>query len=399
MWRHRGPLGRARRRRVPARRHGPTRRLRPRSARSRRRSSTRARTACTSPRRRSCTEPARSAASRRCSSASSIVTLVGRHFDPHELWQTVQRERVTQMAIVGDAFAKPMLRALEEAEAAGTPYDLSSLAADHQLGRDVVGRGEAGADGSAASFICFDSLGSSEGVGFAGSITTPGAEHMTAKFTIGARTKVFTRRRHRGRAGIGRESDGSRSAATSRSATTRTRRSPTRRSSTIDGAALVGARRLRERRGRRHDHAARPRLGRHQLRRREDLPRRGRRSGEAAPGGGDCLVVGIPDERFGEAVTAVVSLRPDDRGVARRARGRARVARALQAPARVRHRRPMSCAARTARPTTSGRRRPRPARRATSSSASEPTLASTSRPLRIKRSSPSIVISVPPYFE
>ena len=57
--------------------------------------------------------------SRRCSLGGAIVTLVGRHFDPHELWQTVQRERVTQMAIVGDAFAKPMLRALEEAEADG----------------------------------------------------------------------------------------------------------------------------------------------------------------------------------------------------------------------------------------------------------------------------------------
>ena len=44
---------------------------------------------------------------------AAIVTLVGRHFDPHELWETVQRERVTQMAIVGDTFAKPMVRALE----------------------------------------------------------------------------------------------------------------------------------------------------------------------------------------------------------------------------------------------------------------------------------------------
>ena len=50
---------------------------------------------------------------------AGIVTLENRHFDAHELWQTVQRERVTQMAIVGDAFAKPMVRALEEAEAAG----------------------------------------------------------------------------------------------------------------------------------------------------------------------------------------------------------------------------------------------------------------------------------------
>ncbi len=58
----------------------------------------------------------------------TIVTLESRSFDPHELWQVVARERVTNMAIVGDAFAKPMLRALEEAEASGEPYDISSLA-------------------------------------------------------------------------------------------------------------------------------------------------------------------------------------------------------------------------------------------------------------------------------
>ena len=73
-----------------------------------------------------------------------IVTLVGRHFDADELWRTVERERVTQMAIVGDAFAKPMVKALEEAEADGEPYDISSLGADDQQRRDVVGRGEAG---------------------------------------------------------------------------------------------------------------------------------------------------------------------------------------------------------------------------------------------------------------
>jgi fatty-acyl-CoA synthase len=57
----------------------------------------------------------------------TIVTLEGRHFDADELWRTVERKRVSQMAIVGDAFAKPMLRALDEARDAGRPYDLSSL--------------------------------------------------------------------------------------------------------------------------------------------------------------------------------------------------------------------------------------------------------------------------------
>ena len=61
----------------------------------------------------------------------AIVTLESRTFDPHELWRVVQERRVTQMAIVGDAFAKPMVRALDEADAEGTPYDISSLGAHH----------------------------------------------------------------------------------------------------------------------------------------------------------------------------------------------------------------------------------------------------------------------------
>src|SRR5436190_14799591 len=114
---------------------------------------------------------------------TGIVTLENRHFDAHELWQTVQRERVTQMAIVGDAFAKPMVRALEEAEARGEPYDVSSLGLiissgvmwSSEVKQALMRRGQ---------FICYDSLGSSEGVGFAGSITAAGADAPTAKFTI-----------------------------------------------------------------------------------------------------------------------------------------------------------------------------------------------------------------------
>src|SRR5262245_5401762 len=122
---------------------------------------------------------------------ASIVTLVDRHFDPHEMWATVQRERVTQMAIVGDAFAKPMLRALEEAEARGEPYEISSL--QLVISSGVMWSAEVKhALMQRGSFVCFDSLGSSEGVGFAGSISAPGAEQKTAKFTIGASTKVFT---------------------------------------------------------------------------------------------------------------------------------------------------------------------------------------------------------------
>ena len=121
----------------------------------------------------------------------TIVTLENRHFDPHELWQTVQRERVTQIAIVGDAFAKPMLRALDEADARGEPYDLSSLVLvissgvmwSESVKRALIER---------HPIIAYDSLGSSEGVGFANAITSTDSKGETAKFGIGPNTKVFT---------------------------------------------------------------------------------------------------------------------------------------------------------------------------------------------------------------
>ena len=44
-----------------------------------------------------------------------------------EIWRTVARERVMCMIIVGDAFARPMLDALEEAKSRGETLDLSCL--------------------------------------------------------------------------------------------------------------------------------------------------------------------------------------------------------------------------------------------------------------------------------
>ena len=44
----------------------------------------------------------------------TAVLLEQRGLDPVEVWDTVEREGVQQLIIVGDAFAKPMLRALDE---------------------------------------------------------------------------------------------------------------------------------------------------------------------------------------------------------------------------------------------------------------------------------------------
>jgi 3-oxocholest-4-en-26-oate---CoA ligase len=52
-----------------------------------------------------------------------VVLLNGRRFDPAELWDVAARERATTVVVVGDAFARPMLKALDEAPG----RDLSSV--------------------------------------------------------------------------------------------------------------------------------------------------------------------------------------------------------------------------------------------------------------------------------
>jgi acyl-CoA synthetase (AMP-forming)/AMP-acid ligase II len=121
----------------------------------------------------------------------TIVTLESRAFDADELWRAVQRNGVTQMAIVGDAFGKPMSRALERAEAEDQPYDLSSLGVVISSG--VMWTAEVKeALMTRAGCICLDSLGSSEGVGFASQISIPGVEATTAKFQIGEYATVLS---------------------------------------------------------------------------------------------------------------------------------------------------------------------------------------------------------------
>lgn len=55
----------------------------------------------------------------------NVVVMLSR-FDPHEVWRTVEREKVNNLSITGDAMARPMVEALEEL---GGPdaLDLSSL--------------------------------------------------------------------------------------------------------------------------------------------------------------------------------------------------------------------------------------------------------------------------------
>jgi fatty-acyl-CoA synthase len=109
--------------------------------------------------------------------------------DPDELWRAVDNNKVAQVAIVGDAFAKPMLRTLQEAPK-GT-YDLSSIATIISSGVMWSTEVKRGLLEYMPNAIMTDSFGASEAVGLGSSLMTKDGEIATAKFQIGERCKVF----------------------------------------------------------------------------------------------------------------------------------------------------------------------------------------------------------------
>ena len=240
----------------------------------------------------------------------TVVTLESRAFDPHELWRVVEQRRVTQMAIVGDAFAKPMLRALDEADADGRPYDISSLALivssgvmwSAEVKEKLVARG---------NMFLLDSLGSSEAVGMANSMSGPGSATATAHFTIGEDAKVFADDGTEvvpgsgdigvlavgGHIPAGYYKDEAKSASTFRTFAGR-RWSVPGDFATVDADGTITL------------------LGRGSVcinsGGEKVFPEEVEEAVKRHPSVADALVVGVPDERFGEAVTAVIGLRPGE---------------------------------------------------------------------------------------
>ena len=119
-----------------------------------------------------------------------VVTLTeNKKFDPENLWTTVEREGVTSMAIVGDAFGKPMLQCLD---ANPGRWNVSSVLAIISSGVMWSAEVKQGLLKHMPQAALTDSFGASEAVGFGSSITTADGGTQTSKFEIGPACKVFT---------------------------------------------------------------------------------------------------------------------------------------------------------------------------------------------------------------
>ena len=120
-----------------------------------------------------------------------VVTLESRSLDPHELLATVEQHGVTSLTIVGDSFAKPIIRALDEGKPDGDPYDTSSIGMfissgvmwTSEVKQQILDRIE--------QAVLVDAIGSSEG-SMGTQITMKGVPSETATFSKMPETKVFT---------------------------------------------------------------------------------------------------------------------------------------------------------------------------------------------------------------
>jgi 3-oxocholest-4-en-26-oate---CoA ligase len=237
----------------------------------------------------------------------TVVTIPSLGLEPDRIWRLVEQHRVTDLVIVGDAFARPLLGALDDAAARGNPYDLSSL--QRIISSGVMWSAET-KEGLLRhhDMVLIDVIGSSEG-GMGNSITTRTLKPATARFQLNAGVKVITddgrivqpgsgeigRIATPGLVPLGYYKDPEKSARTFRE---------------IDGVrysfpgdyATVDAEGAITLLGRGN---ACINTGGEKV-----FPEEVEEAIKRHPDIEDCLVVGVPDPRFGERVVAVASARP-----------------------------------------------------------------------------------------
>ena len=106
----------------------------------------------------------------------TIVLLGTRSFDADEVWSLVVARRVTQISLVGDAFARPLNAALDAAEEAGVVHDLSPLARIVSTGATLSAEQKVEFQRRAPNAVILDLVGASEGGPFAVAMTMPGTD-------------------------------------------------------------------------------------------------------------------------------------------------------------------------------------------------------------------------------
>jgi acyl-CoA synthetase (AMP-forming)/AMP-acid ligase II len=122
------------------------------------------------------------------SEGGRVVTLTSRTFDTVELLDTVDREKVNALVIVGDAFAKPILATLD---AHPGRWDLSSLVGIVSSGVMWSEETKQGLLRHRPGMLLVDAFSSSEAIGMGSSVSSGDSAAHTAQFTLGPEVRVI----------------------------------------------------------------------------------------------------------------------------------------------------------------------------------------------------------------
>ena len=240
------------------------------------------------------------------SGGGSIVTLTGRNFDAVELLDTIEREGVNSLAIVGDAFAKPILEALD---ADPGRWDLTSLVGIVSSGVMWSQETKTRLLEHHPGMVLMDAFSSSEALGMGSSVSAAGATAQTAKFELSPDTIVIddlNRPLAAGSGEIGRLAVGGRQPVgyykdPEKSARTFFEVEGKRYSCPGDFATIDADGRITLLgRGSQCINTGGEKV----------FPEEVEEAMKTHPDVLDAVAVGIPDEKFGEAVTGVVEAQP-----------------------------------------------------------------------------------------
>jgi fatty-acyl-CoA synthase len=239
---------------------------------------------------------------------ANVVTMKSRSFDALEMLETVEAKKISMTVVVGDSFVKPIIRSIDEAAAKGRTYDLSSLKL--MLSSGVMWTAEVKEQllDRVEHLVLVDAMGSSEGA-MGTAISMKGLPPQTAKFSLQPTTKVFTdddREVQPGSGEIGKVAAGGsvpfgyykdpeKSAKTFRTINGVAYSFPGDLAMVAEDGSLILLGR-----GSQVINSGGEKI----------FPEEVEEAVKRVPGVLDCLVVGLDDEKFGQAVTAVASVAP-----------------------------------------------------------------------------------------
>ena len=116
----------------------------------------------------------------------TLVTLAGANFDPGEATTTCEREACDYVVIVGDAFARPILKALDTG--IGSIRTVEIMISSGTMWSPEV---KAGLLGHAPNLMIVDSLGSSEGLGLGAAAQTKDNAGAPTRFMADGNTLII----------------------------------------------------------------------------------------------------------------------------------------------------------------------------------------------------------------